>query len=127
MSMDESTRQAFYGCWGGAGHFMYRPNKANIRDIECEKLGFPKDSQLDGSRLFLPYPEIPDHGRLTYLPALNLTILSWWNRVFDTRGAVNSHFMYRGEMSVTNMWHCFEHFNHDLWAAHKKPFIGVTY
>lgn len=119
--------EAFFGCWGALGHYMFDKDKRHVTDMDCVQFGFPTNVQLDGSRLFLPYPEIPDHGRLTYLSALNITVLSWWNRVYDTRSAVNSHFMYQGNQSVATMWYCFGHFNTELRAAHKKPYIGVTY
>lgn len=123
----EDLKAAFFGCWGQAGHYMFAPDKSHIRDLDCDRFGFPKPHELDGSRIFLPYPEIRDHGRLTYLSAPNLSVLSWWNGLYDTRGAVNSHFMYPGNHPIPVMWHCFGHYFPDLQKAHKKPFIGVTY
>jgi hypothetical protein len=116
---------AFFGCWGGAGHFMRTPDRQTVHD--CERAGIPKDSDLDGSRLFLPYPENPGEGRLTYLPALNVTVLSWWNRVIDTRPAVNSHLIVRQETRLDTMWAIFVHKFPDLAALHTKPIVGRTY
>lgn len=100
---------AFFGCRMGSGHHMYFSDGSSTDDVTLERMGYPAPHQLDGSRLFLPYPEEVNHGRRTYLSALNLTVLSWWNRVWDTRPAVNSHFIYPGDQSVATMWHVFEH------------------
>lgn len=125
--MDLRVDHAYFGCWGQAGHYMFMQGKREISDIQCEQSNIPKGHQLDGSFLFLPRPEIPDHGRLTYLSAMNVTVLSWWNSLYDKRSKVNSHFIMRGEISVASMWHMFKHYFPELHAAHTKPFIGVTY
>lgn len=116
---------AFFGCWGGVGHFLFDKGKNTIHDPEREKL--PRDSDLDGSRLFLPYPEQVGFGRCTYLPALNVTVLSWWNRVIDERGAVNSHVIVRGNYETGTMWNIFLHQFPEVAKLHTKPIIAVTY
>ena len=62
-----------------------------------------------------------------YLPALNLTVLSWWNRVFDSRGAVNSHILLRNEMRLDLVWAVFKYKFADLAGHHEKPIVGRTY
>lgn len=106
---------------------MYLPSKQSIDDTRCMGSNFPRGYHLDGSHLFLPVPETLDHGRLTYLPAMNVTVLSWWNNLYDKRPGVNSHYIHRSELSVSSMWHMFRHHFPDLAAAHTKPIIGVTY
>lgn len=104
---------------------MYLPDGASYYKRDGD--GLPTPEQLDGSPLFLPYPENPGEGRLTYLPALNLSLLSWWNRVLDTRGAVNSHLMVRREMQLDTMWMIFIHKYATLAGLHTKPIVGRTY
>jgi hypothetical protein len=116
---------AFFGCWDQSGHYMFLPDKSQVRD--CERGGIPTEAQLDGSRLFLPYPERVGEGRVTYLPALNVTVMSWWNRVFDERGAVNSHVICRGDQRVSTMWNVFVSRFPDLAKHHTKPIIAITY
>lgn len=130
MADPRNTHNAmFFGCWGNAGHYLFYPDKTHPREEEALARGFPVH-HLDGSTVFLPHPEIKGHGRLTYLPAPDIHILSWWNSVYDTRGAVNSHFMYKatsGNLSIWNAWHAFCHFFPDIAKDHTKPIIAVTY
>lgn len=119
----------FFGCWGQAGHYFFYPDKSHPREEKLRDAGFPVD-RLDGSRIFLPSPETKGHGRLTYLPAPGIHVLSWWNSVWDERGGVNSHFMYRHPgvtLEMWNMWHSFKHHFPDIFAQHTKPIIGITY
>lgn len=125
--MESRIDCAFFGCWGESGHYMFLPSRQHLNDTRCKQSNIPCAHDLDGSHLFLPVPETQDHGRLTYLPAMNVTVLSWWNSLFDSRPGVNSHFIYRSEVSVSSMWHMFKHFYPELAKVHTKPIIGVTY
>lgn len=116
---------AFFGCRGGAGHFMTAPDGSSIND--CDREGIPTPEDLDASRLFLPYPEKVGEGRITYLPALNVTVMSWWNRVIDERSCVNSHILCRGEVSIGTMWNVFTYRFPDVAKLHQKPIIARTY
>jgi hypothetical protein len=87
----------------------------------------PLPHDLDGSRLLLPYPERVGEGRRTFLPALNVTVVSWWNRVFDERGAVNSHIIQRGRVDFDVMWRIFNLQFPDLAKAHTRPDIAEAY
>lgn len=114
---------AFFGCWGKAGHFLFDKDGNHIRGSAC---GLPEE-QLDGSPLLLPHPEVPGAGQCTYLPAWDVTVLSWWNRVFDTRSAVNSHVLCRGHVEPSTMWAIFQHNFPKVAAHHTKPVIKVVY
>ncbi len=116
---------AFFGCWDAPGHYMWAEGKRKVDDCKREML--PRGEDLDGSHLFLPYPENVGEGRCTYLPALNVTAFSWWNRVFDTRGAVNSHIIVRGDVGPQTCWNVLQYRFKELAAHHKKPIIGRTY
>lgn len=115
---------AFFGCWNQAGHYL-RDEKGTLI-YNAHLVGLPKPEDLDGSHLFLPYPEVIGHGHLTYLPALDLSVMSWWNRVFDTRGKVNSHIMVRGHIeSAGTMWRVFVNRYPEVARNHEVPIIKL--
>ena len=115
---------AFFGCWREAGHFLWGEGKKNITDPEA--VGLIKPEDLDGSRLFLPYPELIDTGCLTHLPALDLMVMSWWNRSYDSRGGVNSHLLVRGSgLSAATMWRVFVYRFKEVAEHHRKPLIRL--
>lgn len=116
---------AFFGCWKKSGHYFFAEGGTSIFNPESE--GLPADRHMDGSRLLLPYPEKPGYGAKTYISALDLTILSWWNRVYDTRGAVNSHVLARGDFGPTTMWNIFQYRFKEIAVDHTKPIIEVRY
>lgn len=124
----DMPRMLFYGCWGEPGHYLFTKSKRTVHRSECEKWEYPFDSELDCSRLLLPYPEAVGHGQRTYLPALHVTILSWWSAgVFDTRGKVNSHFLFKGRNGTELMWDAFCHNFPDLAKHHQQPKIIERY
>lgn len=126
----DEIKALFFGCWGEAGHFLRTPSKTTPREEWVREAGFPPDHWLDGSRLFLPYPENVGEGRITYLAGSGIYVMSWWGSPWDNRGAVNNHFMYKttqSGISPFNMWHSFNHFFPDLAKHHQKPIIGTTY
>jgi hypothetical protein len=125
MNTTSKVDFAFFGCWDEAGHYMRTPDKQMVHD--CVRVGIPRPEDLDGSRLFLPHPENVGEGRITYLPALNVTVLSWWNRIIDTRPGVNSHVICRGGQGIQTMWNVFASRFPDLAALHTKPIVGRTY
>lgn len=118
------VRVAFFGCWGEPGHYLFGKGKARLSPTGCF---LPPDHAFDASPLLLPQPEVVGEGQCTYLPAWNLTVLSWWNGVFDSRGKVNSHVMYRGEASAQLMWDVFEHNFPEVAQHHTRPTIKVVF
>lgn len=116
---------AFFGCWLRAGHSYFEQGGISIDNPQSR--GLPDDHNMDASSLLLPYPEREGYGACTYLPHLNLTILSWWNRVFDTRGRVNSHVLVRSEVSPTTCWNVLNYRFKEIASHHTKPIIQVRY
>lgn len=124
---DQIPKHLFFGCWGASGHYMFTKSKRDIGDVDLRSWEFPMTTDLDGSRLLLPNPEREGYGCRTYLPALHVTVLSWWNRVFDTRPGVNSHFLCRGRAGSELMWDIFNHQFQELAKHHTKPIIEERY
>lgn len=67
----------------------------------------PRPSMLDGGIAFLPQPEEPGVGALTYLPAPNLTILAWWESAFDGRPGCNMALIGNGYGTAASLWNQF--------------------
>ncbi len=115
----------YFGCWGRAGHFMHSPGRQYLSDQEIKRNGIPTAAQLDGGRLFLPYPEKVGTGAVTYLPAPNLTVLAWWgNNPWDQRGAVNQAVITSGELGKTEMWKRFVRYFPELSEKLNQPLIA---
>ncbi|HLF10632.1 MAG TPA: hypothetical protein VJA26_05410 [Gammaproteobacteria bacterium] len=115
---------AFFGCNGRAGHFLWESPHEQLRDFECDQLGFPKSWHLDGGPLFLPRPERVGEGMLTHLPAPNITILAWWGSPFDKRGAVNSAIIVSGNVrSIDAIWFAFEKGFPELAKQLQRPVV----
>jgi hypothetical protein len=69
------------------------------------KLRVPAAATLDGTPIFLPYPERAGNGALTYLPANDRSILAWWGgSPWDSRPGVNSAIIVAGRASVAEIW-----------------------
>jgi hypothetical protein len=99
----------FFGCLGQAGHYLHRARHWRTLDHhEAKQMRVPSDHALDGSAIFLPFPELKGNGALTYLPANDLTVLAWWGSPWDGRGAVNSAILVRGRHDVDAVWQAFE-------------------
>jgi hypothetical protein len=112
-----------WGCRDRPGHALTYPHGGFVRDFECEGLMVPRPHHLDGTILFLPQPEEPGHGALTYLPAPDRTILAWWDRTFDKRGRCNMAIIASGKRSADECWQLFTESFHDLAAQLQKPSI----
>lgn len=67
----------------------------------------PRDHNLDGTPIFLPFPERVGEGALTYLPGTDRTVLAWWGSPFDSRGKVNNTIICAGRLSAGEVWLAF--------------------
>lgn len=99
-----SARLWFFGCRDQAGHYLTAPNGQGVRDFEADNLNIPRAAELDGSVIFLPFPEIIGRGALTYLPANDRTVLAWWGSPWDSRGKVNNALIGAGYMTADALW-----------------------
>ena len=103
--LDPKDFVLYWGCWDRAGHFLWTPGHNYVREgLDDRHLLVPRASQLDGSYIFLPRPEQPGDGALTYLPATDRTVLAWWGNPWDTRGAVNSAVISSGWYKAEELW-----------------------
>ena len=120
--MSKETIAVYFGCWKQAGHFLHKPGMHSLYDHERREMNIPSASDLDGSKLFLPQPEKVGTGCVTYLPAMNRTILAWWGSPWDQRGAVNAAFITNGEMNGAGlMWQRFIHYFPELSDQIERP------
>lgn len=117
------TIAVYFGCWNEAGHFLWGPGRRSIRDYDAEKLRIPTGYQLDGTQLFLPRPEKIGTGCVTYLPAMDCTVLAWWGSPWDSRGAVNAAFITNGDLGEIAMWQRFVRYFPELSAQLKQPVV----
>lgn len=100
MIIAMADKTFYFGCWGRAGHFLYESTGHTVNDREYKRLRLPTPTQLDASILWLPTPEKIGSGLLTYMPALNRTILAWWGgNPWDGRGKVNQAIIVHGSQS----------------------------
>lgn len=101
------TDKAFvlhFGCRNKPGHYLTFPNGSTVRDFEADTLNVPRVYQYDGAHLFLPRPEKPGNGAITYLPATDRTVLAWWDRTFDARGGCNMAVIASGRLTPDEIW-----------------------
>ena len=119
----EETIAVYFGCWNEAGHFLWEPGRRSVRDFDAKRMRVPTANNLDGSELFLPRPERPGTGCLTYLPAINRTVLAWWGSPWDKRGAVNAAFITNGNLGETATWQRFVQHFRDLSDEIERPTI----
>jgi len=116
----------YFGCWGGPGHFLYDRNKRTIYDpaAECGEAAV-RGEDLDGSRVFLPWPEVPGHGRLTHIIRNGdaVTVLAWWDRTFDSRPACCAAIQSDGWDDADYLWLRFSHVYAPLAVLLKLPEI----
>lgn len=114
----------YFGCWGGPGHFIYDRNQ---RSIDTPPGALPPEA-LDGSRVFLPYPEKVGHGQLTRLIRGDdcVTVLAWWDRTFDKRGACNAAIQCNGWETADPLWERFSRVYETLAKQLTKPQLAQT-
>lgn len=98
----------YFGCQNQAGHHLRDRTGRSIGDHDSVRLRIPRDFDLDGGPLFLPFPERKGQGAITYLPACDITVLAWWGNPWDSRGAVNTAVLMRGKHDYDSVWRAFE-------------------
>lgn len=110
----------YFGCWGGPGHFVFDRHKSTVRQLPPMAL---RGEDLDGSRVFLPSQEAPGYGRLTYLIRDGdcVTVLAWWDRTFDKRGACNAAIQCSGWETFDCLWDRFSRVYPSLAQQITKP------
>jgi len=125
MSNASNSFLLYFGCWGGPGHFVFDRNKRSLSREEMPPMALRSES-LDGSRVFLPWPEIPGNGRLTYLIREGdcVTVLAWWDRTFDKRGACNAAIQCSGWETFDFLWDRFSRVYPALAAKLAKPTLA---
>lgn len=88
----------YFGCWGRPGHYLFAPNGQHVYEhTHALPPDFPvKVCTLDGGLLGYPQREVEGEAVLTLIR--NWTIISFWDRTVDHRGACNSNFVMRGRL-----------------------------
>lgn len=98
----------YFGCWDRPGHYIWTRDKRTVYAHEVSSLAL-RAEDLDGSTIFLPRPERPGHGQLTHLfrDGEPITVLAWWDRTFDQRGACNAAIQCDGWERMPRLWERF--------------------
>ena len=120
------TIAVYFGCWNEAGHFLRGPGRRSLYDHEIRQMIIPTAADLDGSLLFLPRPEKTGAGCITYLPAIDRTILAWWGSPWDGRGAVNAAFITNGNAGEDAAWKLFCRYFPELAEKIERPTLITT-
>ena len=107
----------------GLGHYLTYPDGREVRERDYVSLLIPGPGLLDGSRLFLPRPERPGTGALTYLSAPDRTILAWWGSALDPRPGANQALLAEGCWTDGMLWAAFQHQFPDVAPAAKPTLI----
>ncbi len=123
--MNTKTIAVYFGCWGEAGHWLWKPRKTKLWDREATQMLIPSATILDGSCLFLPNPGRVGAGCITYLPAIDRTILAWWGNPWDKRPGVNSAFITNGDLGEIAAWRRFYRYFPGLASAIDRPTFNV--
>lgn len=98
----------FFGCWQQAGHYWRHPRNPCMPDSDIVKrVGLARidGGFCPGSVAGKPFdrsrPEVECEARLTHIEGW--TILGWWDRSVDRRGACNSNIVVRGTYDYAAM------------------------
>lgn len=102
----------YFGCWNEPGHYWRNPGNAaaSERAIESRVPEDLRHGRIDGG--FCPgrvkgdpwkrsRPEVEGEAKLTHVGGW--TVLGWWDRSVDGRGACNSNVVVRGTHDATVM------------------------
>lgn len=114
----------YFGCWDTSkGHFLVDRHRHNIHTPSSISEFVIPAEVLDGSRLFLPSPEMPGRGRLTHVVRGDaaVTVLAWWDRTFDSRPRSNAAIQSDGWCEADDIWMRFSHVYSELAAKLTKP------
>lgn len=116
----------YFGCWDKPGHYLYAPTGYTLQYDGVPTLAL-RGEDLDGSRLFLPWPEIPGQGQLTHvIRGLEcVTVLAWWDRTFDQRGRCNAAIQCDGWELADRLWVRFSAVYSALAQKLKKPELVI--
>lgn len=112
----------YFGCWDEPGHYLFNVYRKKVADSELSRFAM-RPEQLDGSKIFLPYPEVPGDGRLTHLvrDGACITVLAWWDRTFDKRSACCAAVQCDGWETFDALWERFSHGFKPLAEQVSKP------
>lgn len=94
--VNETVQAIYFGCWHGAGHYIYLPNGTRFYSVP---LGFPWTLGLLDTGLLMngKHEDVCD-GKVFWTGGGNPLWLAfyWWDRSGDKRGNSNSGFYVRG-------------------------------
>ena len=106
----ETVETYFFGCWKEGGHYWCHPTNPHMRESEIEKRvparlriidGVFCPGHVDGDAYRRSRPEVEGEALLTHVDGW--TVLGWWDRSVDRRGACNSNIVVRGTRSFAEM------------------------
>ena len=110
----------YFGCWGEAGHFLWRPGHLTVRSCQSEGLPFHQYYFLDGGP-FLPRTERKGDAALTHIPGW--TVLAWWGSPWDDRTGVNAAIIAEGLLDGVGILMAFNEAFPDLAAKLLAPAV----
>lgn len=115
----------YFGCWDRAGHFLYDRNGNRPQNLPRSAI---PETEMDGSKVFLPQPEKVGTGKLTHVISGGLctTVLAWWGSPFDSRGAVCAVIQCDGWCTGEDLWTRFALVYKDLAPKLTKPTWGAA-
>lgn len=95
----EGKLALYFGCRGGLGHYLHKPDSQKVWDTRRDMPGLPWSPELMDAGLLRngKRPDVCD-GRV-YWTCVGLSLwyaFYWWDRSKDKRGASNSGFYVRG-------------------------------
>lgn len=87
----------YFGCFKERGHFLYTPQGRQVYDCDLPQ-DFPvREYVLDGGLLAPRAAEV--EGRAVLVHINGWTILTFWDRSLDSRGASSSSFVMRSQLT----------------------------
>lgn len=107
-----SCEAYYFGCWGQPGHYWRHPTNPLMkeRDIEARVPEPFRRGRIDsgfcpgavkGSAFDRTRPEVEGEAALHHVDGW--TVLAWWDRSVDRRGACNSNVVARGTFDFAAM------------------------
>lgn len=110
-------RPMYFGPHEVAGHFVWwRDSDGTMVRANYGTEWVRWLERKDGS--LAPSPDVPGHGAVTVL-AERVTVLAWWDRSVDSRGASNGMFVLEGVLTFDDMLGALERAFPEVWNRQK--------
>lgn len=115
----------YFGAWDVPGHHLWTPSRLRLYPTNKTSTRLPMDTDLDGSYMFLPRPESPSIGAITYVQNVHLqyTVLAWWDRTFDSRPGSCCAIVTGGRVMYEEAWERFSYYYPELSTKLSTPVL----